>query len=179
MRDVVIHSGVKGMKWGVVKKKPLSAQVDGGGSKNDFTARQAAARDQYYIWAGRREILKKGTTRDRIPIDIGDLRTEKEHRERNGLPINTPRTDGKTNDFERESEIMAKPVSKMSNAELRVANERLQLTRTYASLTAKDISPAKKFVVDVIQNAGKKVATEYVAKYMTTGMEALMKKAAK
>lgn len=70
-------------------------------------------------------------------------------------------------------------IKKMSDAELRSRINRIQMERQYMQLTSAEMSPGKKFVKDVITNAAKQTVTNYTAKYMTKGMEALIDKAKK
>ena len=62
----------------------------------------------------------------------------------------------------------------MSDAELRSRINRIQMEKQYMQLTEPQLSPGKKFVKDVLTNAAKQTVTNYTAKYMTKGMEALM-----
>lgn len=70
-------------------------------------------------------------------------------------------------------------MKKMSDAELRSRINRIQMERQYMQLTAAEMSPGKKFVKDVVTNAAKQTVTNYTAKYMTKGMEALLNQAKK
>lgn len=47
----------------------------------------------------------------------------------------------------------------------------------YKQLTSSEISVGRKFVQDVLTNAAKQTATNYVSKYMTKGIDAVIKKA--
>ena len=62
-------------------------------------------------------------------------------------------------------------VKKMSDS------ERLQMEKQYKQLTSSEISVGRKFVQDVLTNAAKQTATNYVSKYMTKGIDAVIKKA--
>lgn len=68
-------------------------------------------------------------------------------------------------------------VKKMSDSELRSKINRLQMEKQYKQLTSSDISVGRKFVQDVLTNAAKQTATNYVSKYMTKGIDAVIKKA--
>ena len=70
-------------------------------------------------------------------------------------------------------------MKKMSDAELRNRINRIQMEKQYMQLTEPQLSPGKKFVKDVLTNAAKQTVTNYTAKYMTKGMEALMDQAKK
>lgn len=57
-------------------------------------------------------------------------------------------------------------VRDMSDDELRSAINRMQMERTYAQLTAKEVSKGKKFVNEVVYGAAKSVAQEQVKELM-------------
>lgn len=63
-------------------------------------------------------------------------------------------------------------VSEMSDEELRSAINRMQMERTYAQLTAKEVSKGRKFVNEVLYNSAKNTAT----KVTTDAMQKLVKK---
>lgn len=66
-----------------------------------------------------------------------------------------------------------KSISDMSDTELQNLVNRIQLEKRYAQLTAKEISPGKKFVSSVLTDASKQTATKYAAKFMSQGVDAL------
>ena len=68
-------------------------------------------------------------------------------------------------------------VKKMSDSELRSKINRLQMEKQYKQLTSSEISVGRKFVQDVLTNAAKQTATNYASKYMTKGIDAVIKKA--
>lgn len=72
-----------------------------------------------------------------------------------------------------------KPISELSDTELRQIINRHQMEKQYAQITAKEKSAGAKFVSDVLTNAAKQTATTYTAKYMAKGMDALIAQAAK
>ena len=63
------------------------------------------------------------------------------------------------------------PTRNMSDTELRQRINRLQMEKQYVQLTAKQTSFGKKFVTDILTNAAKQTATNYVSKYMTKGVD--------
>lgn len=63
-------------------------------------------------------------------------------------------------------------ISDMSDEELRSAINRMQMERTYAQLTAKEVSKGRKFVNEVLYNSAKSTAT----KVTTETMQKLVKK---
>ena len=72
-----------------------------------------------------------------------------------------------------------RPISEISDAELRQIINRHNMEKQYAQITAKEKSAGAKFVTDVLTNAAKQTATTYTAKYMAKGMDALIREASK
>ena len=68
-----------------------------------------------------------------------------------------------------------KSVKSMSNKELKERNNRLQMEQQYEQLTKRKKSAGEKFVTGVLVASGTAVATKYVTKYMTNGVEAFSK----
>lgn len=117
--DELRHYGVKGMKWGVRKARPISGKRRG------------------------------KTNAQRIYESVHSKKTPA---------------------------VSSKPakrrVSEMSDEELRSAINRMQMERTYAQLTAKEVSKGRKFVNEVLYNSAKNTAT----KLTTEAMQNLVKK---
>lgn len=57
-------------------------------------------------------------------------------------------------------------ISDMSDEELRTAINRMQMERTYAQLTSKEVSKGRKFVNEVLYNSAKSVATDITKEAM-------------
>lgn len=66
-----------------------------------------------------------------------------------------------------------------SNIEMRERLNRIKMEKEYADLTAPQKSAGAKFVSSVLNDAGKRVATDYTAKAMTKVVEDILKKTAK
>ena len=66
-----------------------------------------------------------------------------------------------------------------SNMEMRERLNRIKMEKEYADLTAPQKSAGAKLVSSVLNDAGKRVATDYTAKGMTKVIEAILKKTAK
>lgn len=70
-------------------------------------------------------------------------------------------------------------VSSLSDSELRTKINRIQMERQYVDLVApKHVSAGKKMVKEVLANSVKSTAQTYTTKYMTKGVDYLIKKAA-
>lgn len=71
-------------------------------------------------------------------------------------------------DHKRTTELKKKKVREMSNADLKLLNDRLQLERQYSSLNPSKVTIGKKFVSDIFVNAARQKATNYVANNLYT-----------
>lgn len=71
------------------------------------------------------------------------------------------------------------PTKGMSDAELRNRINRLQMEKQYKQLTAKEKSAGQRLVGDILTNAAKQTATNYISKAMTKGIDEMIKKSSK
>lgn len=62
-----------------------------------------------------------------------------------------------SDDYKKTTTLRKKKIHQLSNAELKVINERLQLERNYKDLSAKDVSPGRKLAQDMIKDVGKEL----------------------
>lgn len=72
-----------------------------------------------------------------------------------------------------------KKVHQMSDKELRDVNNRLNMEKQYAQLSAKQRSAGSKFVAGVLVAVGSQLANEYGKKYAKAGIDAVIKKYSK
>jgi hypothetical protein len=77
-------------------------------------------------------------------------------------------------DHTKAAGLKKKRLSEMSNEELAALTKRLQLEKQYKDLTRGDVSAGKKFVSEILQSAGKQVASKYVASALEGGGTALV-----
>lgn len=78
-------------------------------------------------------------------------------------------------DHKTAAGLRKKKVSEMSNDELKKLTARLQLEKQLKDLSASDIGLGKKFVTEVLTNAGKQLASKYVASAVEKGLPELLK----
>lgn len=83
----------------------------------------------------------------------------------------TPTIRKTSDDNEVKKMIKEKKVTELSNAEIKKINERLQLERQFKDLTKKTVSPGRKFVEELLANAAREVAANYVRKQITKLVE--------
>lgn len=67
-----------------------------------------------------------------------------------------------------------KMLSSLTNAELRVFNERMQLEQTYTKLTEKPKSKLTSTATRILAASAEKTATYYVSQYMKAGIGAII-----
>jgi hypothetical protein len=63
---------------------------------------------------------------------------------------------------------------RLTDAQLKSRINRIEMEKKYATLTAKQVSPAKKMIMDILSTAIKTTATTYVTKMMGKGMDNFM-----
>lgn len=104
------------------------------------------------------------------------IRRSPEQLKRAGSRSKSRSSDDSHDDYKKAHKSSS--VKSMSNSELRERINRLQMEKQYKQLTSSETSKGRKFVQDVIVGAAKQTATNYVSKYMTKGLDSLIKKAA-
>lgn len=75
--------------------------------------------------------------------------------------------------------LQRKKVSEMTNAELKLVNERMQLEKQYKQLSKEEVGKGKQFVIDVLTNSAKTTATSLTSKYMMEAVEKAITKGVK
>lgn len=68
-------------------------------------------------------------------------------------------------------------VKKLSDAELRSRINRIQMERQYSQLTRSEKDKGRKIVTDILASAAKQTASQYASKYMTKGVDAIIRQA--
>ena len=81
---------------------------------------------------------------------------------------------GKPEPYKRPPDMAPK---RLTDAQLKSRINRIEMEKKYATLTAKQVSPAKKMVMDILSTAIKTTATAYVTKMMGKGMDNFMNQA--
>lgn len=84
-------------------------------------------------------------------------------------------SDSYSEDEKRIQSLSGKKAEELSNQELKIMNERLQLKRQYKNLTKKE----KNAVLAIVATAGGAVAAKYANQYMSKAAEELIKKMSK
>lgn len=66
------------------------------------------------------------------------------------------------------------PPKRLTDIQLKSRINRIEMEKKYATLTAKQVHPAKKIIMDILTNAAKTTAQAYVTKMMGKGMDKFM-----
>lgn len=148
--DELYHHGIKGMKWGVRKKRPASLTK----AKSNYKS----AQDEYV------KSFNKAYGKS-----LAAYSPLKKHRQNNAKRWE----DKKIKDSRKED---VKNVRKLSDADLKKKVERLSMEKKLKNLTSDDVSPGKKFVSGVMSSSGKKVATAFVTGAALYGTRAALTK---
>ena len=69
-------------------------------------------------------------------------------------------------DYSTKELLKKKKLPTLTNAEIKRITERLQLERQFKELTKEQMSPGKKFVMDILQNVAKEAATNFIKKHV-------------
>ena len=172
VNDVLAHYGVPGMKWGH-RKAAGDSWLREAGKMTVSTYKHPILTKK----ANRESIRTEGTkTKLRRKFGYQNTKELKDVNDRINAKVaeRAPITRYSKNpsaDHVNSREIKRKPISEMSNKELRELNERLQLERNYASLAKRDFSSGSKFVDDVLKESGKETAKQYTKKAMVKAVE--------
>ena len=163
------HHGVKGMKWGIRRKRSSSGTS---GSSNPHAVISTSSSTS----SGGHSTKKNTTSTVKVTkqtktkgASVKQYSTEKP-KSRRQLKKEAAAAAEKA----RKDEL-----SRMSDRELRERINRLQMEKQYEQLTAtpKRTNAGAKFVKDILINAGKQTLTNYTAKYMAKGVDKLIEKA--
>lgn len=171
--DELYHHGVKGMKWGIIRKRSSSSSSSSSGSSNPHAVVSTSTSSSSSSGG---HSTKKNTSTVKVTkqtktkgTSVKQYSTEKP-KSRRQLKKEAAAAAEKA----RKDEL-----SRMSDKELRARINRLQMERQYEQLTAtpKQTNAGAKFVKDILINAGKQTLTNYTAKYMAKGVDKLIEKA--
>ena len=141
------HHGIKGQKWGVRRFQTKSGGLTSAGKKRYGVGKDASKSDK--------ESTKK--------VESAKSSVTKSKKEKHEVHEDYVRAHTK------------KPVSALSDKELREINNRLQAEKMYNDLNPKKKSLGRKFLDDFILPAAKDIGREYTKKYMKEGVSYLEK----
>lgn len=160
------HHGVKGMKWGVRRKRSSSGTS---GSSNPHAVISTSSSNSSGGHSSKKNTSIVKVTKQTKGASVKQYSTEKPKSKRQ-LKKEVAAAAEKA----RKDEL-----SRMSDRELRERINRLQMEKQYEQLTAtpKQTNAGAKFVKDILINAGKQTLTNYTARYMSKGVDKIIEKA--
>lgn len=132
--NYLMHYGVKGMKWGVRHDKPSNPRFVAAKGKAKVAADKGFTRSIKTNKGG------KISPAERSMSDIQKITTEAAHISENASRV--------------KKRKMSTDVSKMSDAELRTAINRMNLERQYRSLESERISTGHDRATEILKNTG-------------------------
>lgn len=163
------HHGVKGMKWGI-RRKRSSSETSGSSNPHAVISTSSSSSSGGHSTKKNTTSTVKVTKQTKTKgTSVKQYSTEKPKSRRQ---------------LKKEAAVAAEKarkdeLSRMSDKELRERINRLQMEKQYEQLTAspKQTNAGAKFVKDILVNAGKQTLTNYTAKYMAKGVDKLIEKA--
>ena len=163
------HHGVKGMKWGI-RRKRSSSETSGSSNPHAVISTSSSSSSGGHSTKKNTTSTVKVTKQTKTKgTSVKQYSTEKPKSRRQ---------------LKKEAAVAAEQARKdelarMSDKELRARINRLQMEKQYEQLTAspKQTNAGAKFVKDILVNAGKQTLTNYTAKYMAKGVDRLIEKA--
>lgn len=172
--DSLQHYGVLGMKWGIRRHQPYTKGKEKKGKYVGGTPIMFRAKDQI---EADKEALKQLDKGNHLSRGVTKKRQEAyDKRDREFLEKRIAKNEKKIQDRAKKKE---NPTKGMSDDELRRRINRLQMEKQYKQLTAKEKSKGQILVEEILTNAAKQTATNYVSKAMTKGIDEMIKKSSK
>lgn len=157
------HYGVPGMKWGVRRAAKKLARE---------TAKLKLEKDKTKIAKLKARQIAEQVKRKDITVDeIKKLREGRDPKAEKATPQPAkPKTSTPENSSSKPStSTERKSVKDMDDIELRTYLNRVQMEKQYADLNRPQKTLGQKLVTEILGNAAKQVATEYVKAYMKKG----------
>ncbi len=146
------HSGIKGMKWGIRRYQ------------NPDGSLTAAGRAHYGVGKERGKITSKDQKHAMAKakrVEARQARKAARIAEKNARKEAERKREKDAKELQRYEELRRKPASKLTAAEMQELTARLAAEKQYKDLLRATEEPklfdGKKFVVDVLQDSGKKI----------------------
>lgn len=141
------HWGIKGMRWGIRRYQNKDGSLTPQGKKR-YNAEMSKLKAEEKIIKNRQKTQAK--------IDKLDSKRKEINNLKKGKSSSTSNKSG--------SKPKGKSIKDMSDAELQAFIDRTNLEKSYkqamSSLNEKKVSKGKKFVMDVLEQSGKNIATQ-------------------
>lgn len=165
------HHGVKGQRWGVRRYQNKDGSLTSYG-KNRY------AKELAKLEAEKKRVRQQEQTAKKMK-KLDDMRKDIDERKKSLNPDDTPES-------AKQQKVPSVPkkrkLSELSNEEIQAKIDRMNLENKYKELaqaqidavSKKEVSKGRKFTEEVLEKAGKNIATQAAAWAMGTGVNKLI-----
>ena len=166
MNDLELyHHGVKGQRWGVRRYQNKDGSLTSYGKKR-------YAKELAKLEAEKKRVRQQEQTAKKMK-KLDDMRKDIDERKKALISDGTPEP---TKQPKTQSTPQKRKLSELSNEEIQAKIDRMNLENKYKTLaqeridavSKKEVSKGRKFAEEVIEKAGKNIATQTVAWGMGT-----------
>ena len=166
------HHGVKGQRWGVRRYQNKDGSLTSYGKKR-------YAKELAKLEAEKKRVRQQEQTAKKMK-KLDDMRKDIDERKK------ALKTDDETPEPTKQSKTQSTPqkrkLSELSNEEIQAKIDRMNLENKYKELaqaqidavSKKEVSKGRKFTEEVLEKAGKNIATQAAAWAMGTGVNKLI-----
>ena len=167
----LLHTGVKGMKWGVRRYQNKDGSLTPLGKKR-------YAKELAKLEAEKKRIHQQELTAKKIK-KLDDMRKDLDERKKALKPDDAPES---AKQQKARSAPQKRKLSELSNEEIQAKIDRMNLENKYKSLvqeridavSKKEVSKGQQFVMEVLEKSGKNIATQATAWVIGTGVNKLL-----
>ena len=170
----LLHTGVKGMKWGVRRYQNKDGSLTPLGKKR-------YAKELAKLEAEKKRIHQQELTAKKIK-KLDDMQKDLDERKKALKPDDAPEP---AKQQKARSAPQKRKLSELSNEEIQAKIDRMNLENKYKELaqaridavSKKEVSKGQKFVMEVLEKSGKNIATQATAWVIGTGVNKLLEAA--
>lgn len=165
------HHGVKGQRWGIRRYQNKDGSLTAYGKKR-------YAKELAKLEAEKKRVRQQEQTAKKIK-KLDDMRKDLDERKKALNPDDTPESAKRQ---KAPSVPKKRKLSELSNEEIQAKIDRMNLENKYKELaqaqidavSKKEVSKGQKFTEEVLEKAGKNIATQAAAWAMGTGVNKLI-----
>ena len=165
------HHGVKGQRWGIRRYQNKDGSLTTYGKKR-------YAKELAKLEAEKKRVRQQEQTAKKIK-KLDDMRKDLDERKKALNPDDTPES---AKQQKAPSVPKKRKLSELSNEEIQAKIDRMNLENKYKELaqaqidavSKKEVSKGRKFTEEVLEKAGKNIATQAAAWAMGTGVNKLI-----
>lgn len=165
--DILEHHGIKGQRWGVRRTPEQLGHKIGGKRKWRIRMKTSAERKEEQYQRKKAKLDAKDQALKRKE----ELRRQEDDLRRRRQALKEDKITPKTTDVPKK-----KNVKDLSDDELRQIISRYNMEQQYAKISKEQATKGKKWVVQMLEEAGKDVAKQYTKKMMTAMIDAAIEK---